>query len=614
MNKGTSLPFINEPFLLYTIRTLLKLNQPVFAENVKKLLALLDKEFYSRQPNIYTLLTSIEVISEFLIDNVKDRKLMQMRIEVVLPDEYKEIKDDIVVPCLEGEFDIEDTIVQKVKETVSKAYLIHLIRQKHEEVNRKANKIDKGNILTLNKDIADYCKSIEDLSDEINTFGSSTEEKLMKTHDDLHTQKFLSPAYDFVKNDVYRLKTGLKMLNDMVDPSTGEGFQPRFYVFAGKSNSYKSMLLSYVAKWMMICNHDRFMPIYEKGIQPTVLKITLENLKNEDIDRDFMIFNDGEQFRHFNSFEQAAAQWNNTMKKSCISLSIGFGEDFDKSTITPQGIYNLIRSYELKSNVKVIGIVLDYLKLLEDDKRESELRLKIGNIATGLHEIVKKKQIPVVTAHHLNREGDKMIDELTNQGKSNVCKYLFEGYLGESKLVEDKADMVIFIHRELSQFDGKWYLTFKRGKSRCGTGGTEYFVHPLRNGFLLDDDWNSDRPLSLQEIGDYDHSTVGFSNSLRQRGRITEAHADHSMSNSHGVNAPISRTNENSLLEYYMSLTVVEKFIHNMSMKNMYDAHNCYQLESITGDHISQRGHYYYAKDQNGDRVLICHSLGVQKM
>lgn len=518
--EQTTFPFITEQFLMNTIRTLLKLKSVAFADSVKKLLSLIDKEFYSSHPTIYALLITINVISDFIAQNVTKTSIMMTQIEIMIPDNYVEIKESIIMPLLTDDISISDADIQVLKNAISKATTIALIHTSHKEILRKMAEIEKANILSINEDIDAYVNTIIKLATELETYGNSVEDFMMITHNAFHSDKFLKPAYDFVKNDIYRNITGIQELNSMIDPTDGIGFQPRLYTFIGKSGSYKSLLLMYCLKWICKYNLEINKKYIEEGIKPTVLYLTLENMRQEEIDRMFTIFDDGTQLRQFTSFEAASVKWSEIISNSPISISMIFGEDLEQQ-FTPNKIYALIKNYQMKNNVKVVAVVIDYLKMLNSDTLSNEeFRIKLGSIAEGLKRINKAFQIPVITSHHLNREGDRLLDELASQGKTNICRHLYEGYIGETKLVEDKSDMIIFIHREQSQWDGQWYLSFKRSKSRSGQGGTEYFAYPLKHGYLLLDDLHGPKK-SVPEISAF-NPYIDNKQEMKSRGMVSE--------------------------------------------------------------------------------------------
>ena len=128
-------------------------------------------------------------------------------------------------------------------------------------------------------------------------------------------------------------------------------------------------------------------------------------------------------------------------------------------------------------------------------------RLQLKNIADDLLSLAKNRDIPVITAHQINRSGGAVLTNLKNQGGVNAISQMTNEFIGESYGIEQAVSWSAFIDIEIHGED-RW-LMFKRNKSRYKNKfGTETFVMKIRDGIIIDDDIYLSTPLSLPKIPD----------------------------------------------------------------------------------------------------------------
>lgn len=104
-------------------------------------------------------------------------------------------------------------------------------------------------------------------------------------------------------------------------------------------------------------------------------------------------------------------------------------------------------------------LVVDYLQLLRSALKADRKDLEIGNITAGLKALAKELQIPVILLSQLNREAEK---------RANPRPMLSD--LRESGAIEQDADLVLGIYRDLNKSPGKAELICL--KHRNGPTGT----------------------------------------------------------------------------------------------------------------------------------------------
>lgn len=121
----------------------------------------------------------------------------------------------------------------------------------------------------------------------------------------------------------------------------------------------------------------------------------------------------------------------------------------------------------LKRKGKLDLIVVDYLQKLTMSRRYSARHEEVGDIASGLKQLARELDVPVVALAQPNREADKRADKRPTMAD-----------IGQSGQIEQDADRIIGLFREC-QYDGSKdenaaeALFLKNRKSRVG-------VVPLR--------------------------------------------------------------------------------------------------------------------------------------
>jgi replicative DNA helicase len=107
----------------------------------------------------------------------------------------------------------------------------------------------------------------------------------------------------------------------------------------------------------------------------------------------------------------------------------------DSPNITLNYIRSRARKRKATSGLSLI--VVDYIQLMESDKRAENRQQEVSGISRGLKLLAKELDVPVVALSQLNREAEKRQDK-----KPMVSD------LRESGAIEQDADMVILLHRE----------------------------------------------------------------------------------------------------------------------------------------------------------------------
>ena len=112
----------------------------------------------------------------------------------------------------------------------------------------------------------------------------------------------------------------------------------------------------------------------------------------------------------------------------------------DASGITPGYVRKVARQVTQEYGETPIGmIVIDYLQLMTGGRRLQSREQEIADISRQLKAIAKEFSVPVVALSQLNRDLERRAD-----------KHPIMADLRESGALEQDADLIMFIYRDLS--------------------------------------------------------------------------------------------------------------------------------------------------------------------
>lgn len=156
---------------------------------------------------------------------------------------------------------------------------------------------------------------------------------------------------------------------------------------------------------------------------------------------------------------------------------------------------------------EVICMLQDYIKRIrpiEDNDRDERFRL--GSVINDFKNYAVAKDIPVITASQINRDGAKIVDDSRSSNKSDIIKKIGRVNIGESSLIDENLDASIFLLPEWTS-DGKKYMGFKLTKKRFKADSSvsaNIFYQPFVDGNIvkLEEDEGCMAPLSRKTLLD----------------------------------------------------------------------------------------------------------------
>ena len=508
-NKKYRSHLVSERFLLMIIKVLasdITVNRRSLA-NIKRFLTIIDRDYYCRSENIEAMLLVCDLLVSIRTKNPHGVSLesLSYKVENLLVEPYDKVRDQLIIPQINvakdelPEDDLE-YITNSLDQNLKFSYILDV----------KDNLIELTNDIETSSytDFPNLLRQYRDLVTDIMNFFRKTDSSSM-TNEIVHTGDptfldILYDTYEAIRNPASALQTGWQALNSALGPRGG--FQNKnLYCIHANTNSFKSAMLLHISRMIKEYNASRVIEEFKRtGKIPTILHISMENDNDEDNERLYKTVVK-KDLGKCTSREELNQSWEHNFGNSDNEEENPIDISFlhvDARSLSVDEIDIIIENLE-EEGYRVIACVVDYLGLIkprmEDMGKDNRLQLK--NIADDLLSLAKNRDIPVITAHQINRSGGAVLTNLKNQGGVNAISQMTNEFIGESYGIEQAVSWSAFIDIEIHGED-RW-LMFKRNKSRYKNKfGTETFVMKIRDGIIIDDDIYLSTPLSLPKIPD----------------------------------------------------------------------------------------------------------------
>lgn len=458
--------------------------------NMKMLFNVIDETVYEENDQLHSRFTFINKALEAKIEKGfenEDAVINYCRCDV-----YSKENDEIIrnIP-LYTKLNYEELkyINKAVEDRLQYYYLYTYKNHIYEAVER----LDSGDF-----------KSFADINNDLVTICTKLLSETRKCRNIEQTDSFSlsDDSYDNILPDVVaRLKdpsrvfsTGIQCLNQILSPGY---MAKRLYVYMGLPGGFKSGILLKTA--IDIKRYNKNIKARKPGKRPAVLFITAENDIDETIERMFSMMGDSSDIRDHTpkQIKKVLKEQGELTVTEDNNIDIIF-KYYPNRGISTSDIDVLIEDLS-DDGVEVIAVVLDYLKRVRPTERAKDEKEELKNTTNELKAIATDRNIPVITAHQLNRSGAMVVDAAMQTEQDDVARFLGRGNVGSAWEIIENSDFVCIINVEKKRNTNSYYLTFKRVKLRYKPlSDLTYFNHPfdVENSMRLVDDIFMDKSLS----------------------------------------------------------------------------------------------------------------------
>lgn len=289
----------------------------------------------------------------------------------------------------------------------------------------------------------------------------------------------VSDIYDTITAPGRFISCGMQGLNMLV----GGAFEAtRVYVLFGIGGIGKSITMLNIALQMK--RYNKGYKTKDPTKKPAILFLTQENSVEETVERLFKIVKN-DKIRNYSKQEVMDILRNEGRlvvdEYDNVNLLITYRPD---SSIDTNDLYNMIEDYEDRG-YEIIALFQDHIKRIKSASKIIDKRLELGAVTNELKAIAQAKGFPVITVSHLNREAVRKVDGASgDSGQSNnpaaldISKALNRADIGESLLIYDNADCVIFLNKAYDM-DNVPYMAFTGYKLRNELVPINFFYQPF---------------------------------------------------------------------------------------------------------------------------------------
>lgn len=241
---------------------------------------------------------------------------------------------------------------------------------------------------------------------------------------------FETGVVDIVKalrNPARILKTGIQAWNEILV----DGYRSkRLYTYMGLPGGYKSWILLKSA--YDIKKYNQSIPAKKEGARKTILFITMENDVEETVERLFNMTVTGDDIREFEPDDVVKL----LREKGELTLTDDSEIDiviqyYPDHSISTDDIYTIMDDLE-DENREIVAFIIDYVKRIRSATPATDEKIELKNVTNELKTIATEKDIPVITAHQLNRNAASVVDAALQDNKEDVTRQIGRSNVGSA--------------------------------------------------------------------------------------------------------------------------------------------------------------------------------------
>lgn len=491
-------------------------------KNINRVFSNIDLELYNKSADLAAYVWCITNISKKWLEGLVNTDLIVEWCK--RSTEFDNIKENIIQSCLDDPQIISEPEVKMIFEMIAETLqfgFLTAIKNEYLSLLDDINLDQPGAFRELAERLFTIAHSVIDIKHNTNFIANKV---TFNTSDVESVKTAIAQTITSLSSSNNILKTGIRRLNTLLSPGYMNG---RIYIYLGLPASFKSGILLKTA--LDIRKHNPDFKTKTPGLKPCVLYVTMENGFTETIERVWnMTFDDS--IANY-TMEEASAKIMEelgvgipvkakiedengerdlfavleTDNSSNIEIVIKY---FPYREICTDDLFTIIQDLR-DSGLEVCAFVFDYIKRIRPNVSAADnVKLELDRICNELKAMSVILDIPVITAHQMNRSAASTVDNAVRAGKADVTKMVGRENVGSAWEVIEVADWACVLNIEYKPGTDDKYLVFNVVKRRRidSTAGEvakyTYLAHPFakNNGLRLLDDINLDKVLSLQSL------------------------------------------------------------------------------------------------------------------
>lgn len=497
-------------------------------KNINRLFANLDLKKYQNHQELLSFIWCISYISKEWLSGVVSPDII-IEMAKRQPD-FDNIKNSVIEECINDPNIVTPPEAKMIFDLIAEALqlgFVGAVRDEYITLLEDIDLNDSGAFRVILERLFMISQSLLDIKHNTNLVANKV---TFNTADIDSVKEALSSTIESLSVSNNMFKVGIRRWNTLLSPAYMNG---RLYTYIGAPGSGKSLILLKTALDIRKYNPD-YQP-RTPGMRSCVLYITMENSFTETIERiwnmtfddpitnysvdeatDILcnelgitrILKDDVVVTDLDTNERTLADLikePDESNKSNIELVIKY---FSYREINTDDLFTIISDLR-DENMEVCTLVFDYIKRIEPATPAADnVKLELNRIINELKALAVREDIPVVTAHQMNRAGAAVLDNAVRQGKGDGLKNVGREHTGDAWEVIETSDFVAMTNIAYKPGTADRYMELEVVKRRrIDSSESEfakytYLAHPFskKNGLRLIDDINIDKVLSLQSL------------------------------------------------------------------------------------------------------------------
>lgn len=400
---------------------------------------------------------------------------------------------DLILDIMRDEGEDEEVI--KTLITVRDSPAINTTSELAHLITILSNYLKYNNILKVKKS---FISSMDMIDDDNDTSIKNNVEKvyhyaseIVNAYDVANIQvaqhNFDTSQPEMMKNVVAHAKdsndatniiiTGIRSLNSLLSPGYVNG---ALYVYAALPANYKSGIL--LESHVDVLRFNKHIKENLNGKIPVSIYISMENNMSQTVKRLWSILYPNVDIQSY-SVDDATKMLNDALTQDDFRSVIQYYGYREKST---KDIADIIRSMN-NDQYQVVAVFLDYIKRIRPSRTDiaatSSEKTELNVIMNELKAIAVEFDIPIITAHQLNRSGAQALDDAARNGGSARSDIL----LGRSNVscaweIVEASDWLGIIN--IDNVGDEKYLMIKAAKQREKDGSDQSLCLAYRQPFI----------------------------------------------------------------------------------------------------------------------------------
>lgn len=421
-------------------------------KNINKLFSNLDMSLYKTSPELEAYVWAISFVSKQWLDGIT---LPDIIVEIARkqPD-YNDLIGDLINQAMNDPNIVTAPEAKATLDLVSDVLRYGYFNKVKDEYIRLLEDInldEPGMFKKLADRLFEISQSMLDIKYNTNMVANKVE---FNSADIDSVKEALVSTLRSVSSGSGIYKTGIRRLNTLLSPGYMDG---RLYTWAGLPGSYKSGML--LDTTLAMRKYNPGVKPKTPGMKPCVLYISMENTFEETIERIWNMCFD-EPMTNF-SIEEVIEKFNaelgisKVIKDDVLVKDLDTGESllgqleardekknepnmeivlqyYPYRSISTDDLYTIINDLR-EENLEVMVLVFDYIKRIEPSVPVPDnTKIELGRIMNELKALAVIQNIPVITAHQLNRSAASIIDAAAKQGKGDTLKLAGRENIGDA--------------------------------------------------------------------------------------------------------------------------------------------------------------------------------------